>query len=249
MISASVPQKASVSAVLAHRARGVEDDDPLRALLRSLDYFPTQPWAARAMAELVMRVDPSARSAWESACGEGIMARGMADYFDRLVLSDIHDYGVGADVVDFLEPGLEPPGGPVDWIFTNPPFEHAKAFVTLARQRARRGVAMFVRLGFQETIGRYELFSGPMAATLACPFAERVGIMLGDCKIGGGTAMAYMVVIWITDPTLAEDYPGETLLRPIQPGTRDRLSRASDGPFLADLRRTRRERLLGPVAA
>lgn len=247
MKSSPVPLNSGVSAVLAHRARGVEDSDPLRTLLRSLDYFPTQPWAARAMAELVMRVDPSARSAWESACGEGVMAHGMADYFDRLVLSDVHDYGVGAQVADFLEPELTPPGGPVDWIFTNPPFEHAKAFVTLSRKRARRGVAMFVRLGFQETIGRYELFSGPMAATLACPFAERVGIMLGDCKIGGGTAMAYMVVIWITDPQLAEDYPGETLLRPIPPGTRDRLSRPTDGAFLADLRRTRRARLLGGV--
>lgn len=247
MTTSTVSRKGGVSAVLAHRARGVEDDDPLRALLRSLDYFPTQPWAARAMAELVMRVDPSARSAWESACGEGIMAHGMADYFDRLVMSDIHDYGVGAPVRDFLEPGLEPPGGPVDWIFTNPPFDNAKAFVTLALKRARRGVAMFVRLGFQETIGRYELFSGPMAATLACPFAERVGIMLGDCKVGGGTAMAYMVAIWLTDPALAEDYPGETLLRPIPPGTRERLSRPSDGAFLADLRRTRRARLLGEV--
>ena len=249
MISLSVPSNGGVSAVLAHRARGVEDHDPLRAFLRSLDYFPTQPWAARAMAELVMRVDPSARSAWESACGEGIMAHGMSDYFDRLVMSDIHDYGVGGHVVDFLEPDLEPPGGPVDWIFTNPPFDNAKAFVTLALKRARRGVAMFVRLGFQETIGRYELFSGPMAATLACPFAERVGIMLGDCKIGGGTAMAYMVVLWVVDPVLAEDYPGETLLRPIPPGTRDRLSRPSDGPFLAELRRTRRARLLPGVTS
>lgn len=249
MIPRTVSSSGGVSAVMAHRARGLTDDEPLRAMLRALDYFPTQPWAARAMAEMVMRVDPSARSAWESACGEGIMARGMADYFDRLVLSDIQDYGVGAEVVDFLEPGLEPPGGPVDWIFTNPPFEHAKAFVTLARQRARRGVAMFVRLGFQETIGRYDLFSGPMRATLACPYSERVGIMLGDCKLKGSTAMAYMVVIWVTDPELASDYPGETLLRPFPPGTRDRLSRASDGPFLADLRRTRRARLLPQVAS
>lgn len=247
MTTSAVLLNGGVSAVLAHRARGVEDDDPLRALLRSLDYFPTQPWAARAMAELVMRVDPSARSAWESACGEGIMAHGMADYFDRLVMSDVHDYGVGAHVLDFLRPNLSPPGGPVDWIFTNPPFEHAKDFVTLSRQRARRGVAMFVRLGFQETVGRFELFSGPMRATLACPFAERVGIKLGDCALSGNTAMAYMVVIWVTDPELARDYPDETLLRPFPPGTRDRLSRPSDGPFLADLRRTRRARLLGGV--
>jgi hypothetical protein len=195
------------------------------------------------MAELVMLIDPSARSAWEPAAGEGIMAHGMADYFDRLALSDVHDYGVGFPVLDFLTPGLEAPGGPVDWIFTNPPFKDAKRFVQLARQRARRGVAMFVRLGFQETVGRFELFSGPDRATLACPYAERVGIRLGDCRINGGTAAAYMVVIWVTDPALARDYPDDTLLRPVRPGTRDRLSRPGDAAFLAGLRASRRTRL------
>lgn len=249
MTPRSLPHaKSVVSAVLSHRAHNVVDDDPMIALLRSLDYFPTQPWAARAMAELVLRIDPAARSAWEAACGEGILAYGMADYFDRLALSDVHDYGVGAPVIDFLRPDAQAPGGPVDWVFTNPPFEHAKTFVTLARQRARRGVAMFVRLGFQETVGRFELFSGPMRATMACPFAERVGIKLGDCVIGGGTAMAYMVVIWITDPELARDYPDDTLLRPIPPGTRVRLSRDADRPFLARLRASRRARLM-PAAA
>lgn len=250
-MTARVPaiRKGGVSAVLSHRAHNVIDDDPLTALLRSLDYFPTQPWAARAMAELVMRIDPKARSAWESACGEGILGHGMADYFERVVMSDVHDYGVGAPVIDFLRPDAQAPGGPVDWVFTNPPFAHAKTFVTLAMQRARRGVAMFVRLGFQETVGRFELFSGPMRATMACPFAERVGIKLGDCVVGGGTAAAYMVVIWITDPDLASDYPDDTLLRPIEPGTRARLSRPSDAAFLARLRASRRARLMPAVAA
>lgn len=237
--------RAGVSAVQAHRAGEVEDVDPLTAFLRSLDYFPTQPWAARALAELVMRVDPRARSAWEPACGEGIMARGLADYFDRLVMSDVLDYGVGGLVGDFLAPDAAPPGGPIDWIISNPPFKDgmAEAFIRLARQRARRGVAMLVRLGFLESVGRYPLWAGPDRATLACPFAERVPIVLGDCDPDDRSAAAYMVAIWVTDPELARDYPGETLLRPIEPGQRARLYRPSDRAFLAGLKATRSDRL------
>lgn len=240
--------KAGVSATLAHRAHDIQDGDPVRAFLRSLDYFPTQPWAARALAELVMRVDGSARSAWEPACGEGIMAYAAADYFDRMAMTDVHDYGVGGRVLDFLRPDAECPGGAADWIITNPPFEHAKAFVQLALQRARRGVAMFVRLGFLETVGRYELFEGPMAATFACPYIERVGIRLGDCDVKGGTAAAYMAVIWITDPDLKREFSGRAELRPFPPGTRARLSRPADVAFLDRLRSTRAARLM-PVAA
>lgn len=240
--------RVGVSAVQAHRARGVEDGDPLKAMLRRLDYFPTQPWAARAMAEFVMRVDPSARSAWEPACGEGIMAHAAADYFDRLVMTDVHDYGVGGQVLDFLEPDAEAPGGPVDWILTNPPFDHAKTFVKLALQRARRGVAMFVRLGFLETVGRFELFDGPEAAAFACPYMERVGIRLGDCDVKGGTAMAYMAVFWITDPDLAREFAGGDRLRPFAPGTRARLSRPGDAAYLAALRASRAARLTPGLA-
>ncbi len=242
--------KAGVSATLAHRARGVQDDDPVVALCRSLDYFPTQLWASRAIGELIMRIDSRARSAWEPACGEGIMAHGLADYFDRLAMSDVHDYGVGGQVLDFLQDDAEAPGGPVDWIVSNPPFADGKAerFVQLARQRARRGVAMFVRLGFQETVGRYGLFHGPDAAAFVCPFSERVGIVLGDCTVSGGTAAAYMVVIWVVDPELSRDFPGHGVMRPIEPGTRDRLIRPSDAAFLARLRGSRRQRL-APVAA
>jgi len=240
--------KAGVSAVLAHRARGVDDIDPIKALLRSLDYFPTQPWAARALAEMVMRVDPAARSAWEPACGEGIMAYAAADYFDRIVMSDVHDYGVGAAVLDFLQDDAECPGGPADWIFTNPPFKDPKAFIKRALRRARRGVAMFVRLGFLETVGRYELFDGPDAAAFACPYVERVGIRLGDCDVKGGTAAAYMAVIWLTDPDLAREFAGGDRLRPFPPGTRARLSRPGDAVFLDRLRATRTERLAPGVA-
>lgn len=223
------PQKGGVSAVLSHRAHNVVDDDPLTALYRALDYFPTPPWAARALAELVLRIDPRARSVWEPACGEGHMAHGLADYFARVEMSDIHPHGAGR-VLDFLSPGAAPEGEPVDWIVTNPPFLHAEAFVRLARARARRGVAVLVRIAFLETVGRYGLFTGPDAPILVCPFAERVPMHLGRYVAKGSSAAGYAVIIWACSE-IAEDYPGEPVLRPIEPGCRKRLSRPSDLAF------------------
>lgn len=229
MTKASVPRKGGVSAIYAHRSSDPADDNPRTALYRQLDYYPTPPWAARACGEIILRVDPGARSVWEPACGHGLMAHGLADYFDQVILSDVHDYGVGR-VIDFLEPGAEQLVGATDWIVTNPPFKDAEAFVRLALARARRGVAMLVRLGFLESVGRYRMFVGPDAPALICPFAERAPMFLGRWEPGKSAAAAYCLIIWLRPP-LAHDWPGEPILRPIPPGRKAALSRSSDLAF------------------
>jgi hypothetical protein len=228
-------RKGGVSALWAHRAEGVVDDDPQVALWRTLDYYPTPPWAARACGEVVQRLDPGARSIWEPACGHGHMAHGLGDYFPRVVASDIHPHGYAQGcVADFLEPGVDAPGEPVEWIGTNPPFKDAVAFVRLALKRATRGVFMLVRLGFLESGERYELFQATRPV-LVCPFAERVPMFLGEFKPGGSSAAAYCLVIWLVDPALREDWGDEPILRPIPPGTRQRLTRDSDDAFAGRL--------------
>jgi hypothetical protein len=51
----------------------------------SLDYFPTPPWATRALIEKVLPQvacrDTGRQIAWEPACGEGHMAEVLAEYF------------------------------------------------------------------------------------------------------------------------------------------------------------------------
>src|SRR3954468_11636323 len=110
-----MPQNTS-HAVMAQRAEPLD----------SLDNFPTPPWATRALCEQLTRggLDLSRMSVWEPACGQGYMARPLADYFGRVSASDIHPYGFG-DVRDFLTCDLgldlsEEQG--VDAIITNPPF-------------------------------------------------------------------------------------------------------------------------------
>src|SRR5690242_15669255 len=94
-------------AVMAQRA---EPND-------SLDFFPTPPWATRALCEYLRACDPllSAKTCWEPACGEGHMARPLSEYFELVYSSDVHPYGFGAQR-DFLFPGDDPL---FDWIITN----------------------------------------------------------------------------------------------------------------------------------
>jgi hypothetical protein len=76
----------------------------------SLDYFPTPPWATRALCEHV--IDIRGCSVWEPACGEGHMVGPLKQYAESVAASDVHDYGFGA-VHDFLWHGAHPE---YDWI-------------------------------------------------------------------------------------------------------------------------------------
>jgi hypothetical protein len=139
----------------------------------SLDFFPTPPWATRALCEYLCEVDPllETKRVWEPACGEGHMLRPLAEYFELVYGSDIAPYGFGA-VRDFLFPGDEPT---FDWIITNPPFRLGEQFVQTMIERAREGAAVLVRTSFLEGIGRYRgLFSQfKPAASCSSPSAFR----------------------------------------------------------------------------
>ena len=210
-------------AVMAYRVHGeVEGDDPLRALHRSLEYFPTPPWAARAGAELIRQLDPEASRIWEPACGEGHMAAALAEYFPQVFATDIHAHGFGG-VLDFLDERAE--GGDhieADWIVTNPPFPTAEHFLRVGMRRARRGVALLVRLQFLESVGRYPLLYGPSEIlTLLSVFAERVPMTLGKWDPEATTATGYAWLFWMKDAAPIAPIG-------IPPGTKRRLTRPSD---------------------
>src|SRR3974390_2078933 len=71
----------------------------------SASYFPTPPWALRAMIEAGGLGDPAAlkgMTAWEPACGEGHMAEALKEYFGKVTAPDLYDYGYGLAGYDFL---------------------------------------------------------------------------------------------------------------------------------------------------
>ena len=168
----------------------------------SLDYFPTPPWATRALIKIALDGNglgprPNAL-VWEPACGEGHIAEVLREYPLDVVASDIFDYGYNDHVVDFLTCDHINRQEDADWIITNPPFnEKSEPFVLKAIDLAKVGVAMFVRLQWLETVGRYEHIFSIHPPTLIAFFAERVNLCKGRWEPKGGTATAYLWLIWV----------------------------------------------------
>lgn len=181
----------------------------------SLDFFPTPPWATRALTEWLLNRGHRLHlmSAWEPACGMGDMAKPLSETFDRVTATDVRDYGWPGltRVQDFL---LDWPGDPMtspDWIITNPPFVLGEEFVRRALDLASEGVAMFVRTAFLESEARWRLFREARPAAVL-QFVERVVLWKGrvvdpDTPIADHlgrmrkptTATSYCWIIWRRD--------------------------------------------------
>ncbi len=232
------------TAVMERRAgANVEGDDAQRALWRKLNFFPTPPWAGRAVAEVIQSIEPmrrewdiSLQSVWEPACGELHIAEPLREYFAQVWATDVHYYGCGQDELDFFNdahveayfgatPDRMDQGDAPDWIITNPPFLKAADFVERGLKIARRGVAVLCRMAFLESAARYELLHGPKSRlAYVCPFIERVPMQLGswDPELSSATAYAWFIF------DKRQFFGGRWQGRAIPPGTKARLTRPDD---------------------
>lgn len=153
----------------------------------SLDYFPTPPWATRALCEYVIK--PSG-TVLEPACGEGDMAKPLGEYFNRVFASDIFNYGYGS-VSDYLTtPNAS------DWMITNPPFNLALDFILKGLDETTKGVAVLVRSAFFESKGRYVKLFKDRPPTTVAPFVERVAMLKGRLDRNAGSATSYAWFVW-----------------------------------------------------
>lgn len=168
----------------------------------SLDDFPTQPWATRALCQHVL--SPSAlkvMTVWEPACNRGHMVDPLGDFFSAVWASDIHDYGLdGAFQHDFLMP-FEPnvmkwAVSKPNWVISNPPFRLAEQFIERALAVATTGVAMIVRTSFLEGVGRYTNLFSKTPPTVVAQFCERVPMVKGRLTETGSTATSYCWLVW-----------------------------------------------------
>lgn len=169
----------------------------------SLDFFPTPLWATRALCEYLTRQHCEGKSVWEPACGEGHMVRVLKEYFQTVHASDVHSYG--QDIVDdFL---FDFPDAPdVDWIITNPPFRLAAEFAHTGIERAKIGVALFVRIAFLEGIARFRTLFTPHRPTTILQFTERVPLLKGRVEQGATTATAYCWILWSKPHPMATQF-------------------------------------------
>lgn len=165
--------------------------------LDSLDYFPTGPWATRALFEHVLgRRGFRDQVVEEPACGEGHMAYPLQDYFGEVRATDIFPYGWG-EVRDFLDPAAWAEIAPPDWVITNPPFGDAAIhFVKRALMRATKGVAMLVRTTQLEGVNRYREIYRHRPPAIVAPYVERLPIHKGRWIPDGDTMTAYCWLIW-----------------------------------------------------
>lgn len=214
----------------------------------SLDYFPTPPWATRALVETI-GLPLTGRRVWDPACGEGHMSGVLLDYTPHVLATDIFDYSLdgrsppGWDrTVDFLGPLA--PDAKADWIITNPPFSDGSTDRTLefalkALSIAEDGVALFVRQQWLEGGERYRRLFSILPPTLIAQFSERVNLCKGRWEPDGSTATAYCWLVWQRGWLQGPPPGGLVGFRWIKPGQRavhtkpDDIARFTAHPVLA----------------
>ncbi len=211
----------------------------------ALDFFPTPPWATRALLEHPALKDAPTQVCWEPACGGGHMASVLQERFAAVFASDINPrvandlrrayrpYGaLLADEarVDFLAddwPVWASPEG-IDWVITNPPFSRAEEFAERALAAGFSGVALLVRTQWLEGCRRWECFYGGPSSRLPrvfLVFSERVPMLKGRLERKASTATSYMWVIW--KRRWASETPSP-VVHWVPPGSRKRLERPGD---------------------
>lgn len=203
----------------------------------SLDYYPTPPFATRALLEFFaeqLGAPLSELTAWEPACGEMHMVRPMREAFAAVRASDVHRYGDDHELIDFTITGATEPA--VDILMSNPPFRLAQAFIETGLKVARRAVAMLVRSAFLEGQDRHSKLWTAQPPSFVLQFVERVVMLEGRLVRAGSvdpfaeepgtkasSATAYCWLVWVIGDA------AETRLRWIAPSL-SRLEKQGDYP-------------------
>lgn len=222
----------AITAVLAPEAVMARRREPVD----SLDFFPTPPWAARA---LLVHVIPDAMgSAWEPACGEGHIVHALSEKFATVFASDVHDYGGRQATGSFVGQGPdvihERFFDPVDWIITNPPFNLAVEFAERCLDRADEGFALLLRSSWMEGADRYDRLFRDAPPAIIAPFVERVPMVKGRWDPDASSATAYTWFVWRRALPLpgyqkrTSWNTGSPTVVWIPPGCRQRLEKPSD---------------------
>lgn len=141
-----------------------------------LDFYETPPEAVHALMK-VEKWDPpycQVWQVWEPCAGNGAIVKALNQHGIGVLATDIvqRDFPL-LSVSDFLQHDGEAWNCP--YIITNPPYNQAEAFVRQALKCATTKVAMFMRIGFLESQGRYRMFvQERLAPTRVWVFSNRM---------------------------------------------------------------------------
>ena len=178
----------------------------------ALDYYATPPQEVTNILK-TMGLEITAQDyVLDPACGGGHMMKGIVDYFPRVQLAgtDIKDrttqlikdlkentnstYYYGKEY-DFLSD--EYPIKECDYIIMNPPFSIIIPFVQHSLDIAKKGVLMFGRLQFLESVARYEKIFIDNPPTDVWVYVDRVACYKnGDFSTKPSSVQAYAWFYW-----------------------------------------------------
>lgn len=136
------------------------------------DHFPTPREAVYPLARhlaLPRRID-------EPACGEGHIARVLAEYGYEINASNLVDRGYGEIGIDFLKTKQRG----ASCLVTNPPFSLDEEFVLHAISLGYDLAIFFLRLKWLCGADRYRRIMAPTPPCLVLPFIERIKFYAGD---------------------------------------------------------------------
>jgi hypothetical protein len=151
------------------------------------DFFPTPAWATHAL----IKNERFDGNIWEPACGDGSMARVLAETGCPVLATDLFDRGYGEAGEDFLASTRV-----ADNIVTNPPYNAAEGFVQSGIKNSRRKFALLLRLAFLEGSNRQRTIFGPHPPSRVWIFSERITFYpAGAVQKGSGTT-AYAWFVW-----------------------------------------------------
>ena len=178
----------------------------------ALDYYATPPQEVTNILKTMGLEITVQDYVLDPACGGGHMMKGIIDYFPRvqLVGTDIKDrttqlikdlkentnstYYYGKEY-DFLSD--EYPIKECDYIIMNPPFSIIIPFVQHSLDIAKKGVLMFGRLQFLESVARYEKIFIDNPPTDVWVYVDRVACYKnGDFSTKPSSVQAYAWFYW-----------------------------------------------------
>lgn len=169
----------------------------------SLEFFPTPPWATRALFEHVLPhigIDVSEiETVCDPMCGQGHISNVAKEYVGEVIAADIFDYGIGAIQSDYLDEMFSEVLPVANWTVTNPPFAPALDVVLRAIEMSDDGVAVLLRTQWLEGADRYDKLFRDNPPTLFAPFVERVPMIEGRWDPEASSATAYAWFCWAAD--------------------------------------------------
>ena len=112
---------------------------------RSHDFYPTPSWATEKLLEHF----PLTGVIGEPCVGAGDMANVLRQH-GKVWTNDVDRSHPADSYHDLMDPASWGKLPECDWIVTNPPFSIAAAIVPAAYEKARLGIAMFLRLSYLE---------------------------------------------------------------------------------------------------